>query len=94
MIDGLQNKLPEVLAHFGIFGTIGEIYEGPLVAQIEFKLNEGSKFATVEKLIKDIARELGVSGIRVTTVPNSIYICFEVPQPQAQTIPFSPILNT
>ncbi len=94
MIDGLQNKLPEVLAHFGIFGTIGEIYEGPLVAQIEFKLNEGSKFATVEKLIKDIARELGVSGIRVTTVPNSVYICFEVPQPQAQTIPFTPILNT
>ena len=70
MIDGLQNKLPEVLAHFGIFGEIGNIYEGPLVAQIEFKLAEGAKFATVEKLIKDIARELGVSGIRATTMPN------------------------
>ena len=94
MIEGLQNKLPEVLAHFGIFGEIGNIYEGPLVAQIEFKLAEGAKFATVEKLIKDIARELGVSGIRATTMPNSIYICFEVPEPQAQTIPFLPVLKS
>lgn len=94
MIEGLQDKLPEVLAHFGIFGTIGNIYEGPLVSQIEFKLNEGTKFATVEKLIKDIARELGISGLRATTLPNSVYVCFEVPQPQAQTIPFSPILQT
>ncbi len=94
MIEGLQDKLPEVLAHFGIFGTIGNIYEGPLVSQIEFKLNEGTKFATVEKLVKDIARELGISGLRATTLPNSVYVCFEVPQPQAQTIPFPPVLQT
>lgn len=94
MIEGLEQKLPDVLAHFGIYGTVGEIYEGPLVSQIEFKLNEGTKFATVEKLIKDIARELGISGVRVTQIPNSVYISFEIPQPKAQTIPFMPILST
>lgn len=94
MIEGLEQRLPDVLAHFGIFGTVGEIYEGPLVSQIEFKLNEGTKFATVEKLIKDIARELGISGVRVTQIPNSVYISFEIPQPKAQTIPFMPILST
>lgn len=94
MIAGLTEKLPTVLAHFGISGTIGAIYEGPLVSQIEFKLNEGTKFANVEKLIKDISRELGISGVRVTSLPNSVYISFEIPQEKAQTIPFPPLLKS
>ena len=92
MIEDLETKLPHTLAHFGIFGSLGTITEGPLITDVEFKLAEGSKFSYVEKMVRDIARELGVSGIRVTEIPNSTYISFEIPQPQAQTIPFPPII--
>ena len=92
MIKNLTIKLPMILGHFGIYGSVGEVYEGPLVTEVQFKLAEGSKFAYVEKLIKDIARELGVSGIRVSEVPNSTYISFEIPQPEAQIVPFPPLI--
>lgn len=93
MIENLTQKLPEILSHFGISGTIGDIFEGPLITDIQFKLSTGSKFGAVEKSIKDIARELGVSGIRVSEVPNSTYISFEIPQPKAQTIAFGGLLE-
>ncbi|MBP5215777.1 MAG: hypothetical protein J6039_04390 [Alphaproteobacteria bacterium] len=94
MIENLTDKLPEILAHFGIQGSLGEVFEGPLITDVQFKLSEGSKFSYVEKLIKDIARELGVSGIRVSQIANSTYISFEIPQPKAQTVPFGPITQT
>lgn len=94
MIENLTEKLTETLSHFGIEGTIGEIFEGPLITDIQFQLTHGTKFSTVANSIKDIARELGVSGIRVAPVVNSTYISFEIPQPQAQTIDFVPILQS
>jgi S-DNA-T family DNA segregation ATPase FtsK/SpoIIIE len=87
----LADKLSQVLANFGIFGTIGNQYKGPLITEIEFELNKGSKFSAVEKSIKDIARELGVSGIRVAEIPNSTFISFELPNPEAQSVPFLPL---
>ena len=94
MTADIKNILPEILSHFGIYGTIGEIFEGPLIKDVQFKLNEGTKFSAVEKVIKDIARELGVSGVRVSPIANSAYISFEIPQPQATTILFQPLLKT
>ena len=87
----LQTKLPLVLAHFNISGEVGEIFEGPLVYDVHFKLAEGSKFSYIEKSVKDIARELGVSGVRVAEVPNSGFISFEIPKSQTQTVSFIPI---
>lgn len=94
MTDNLTAQLTETLSHFGIKGSIGEIFEGPLITDVQFKLNTGTKFSTVENSIKDIARELGVSGIRVAPVVNSTYISFEIPRPKAQTIDFVPLLKS
>lgn len=94
MIENLTEKLTETLAHFGIKGTVGEIFEGPLIVDVQFQLSTGTKFSTVENSIKDIARELGVSGIRVAPVVNSTYISFEIPQPERKTIDFMPILQS
>ena len=91
MTMDLQTKLPLVLAHYNISGEVGDIFEGPLVYDVHFKLAEGSKFSYVEKLVKDIARELGVSGVRIAEVPNSGFISFEIPKSQTQTVPFLPI---
>lgn len=94
MMDELQTKLPNVLKHFGIEGTLGNVFEGPLITEVEFQLSHGAKFSNVTKSIKDIARELGVSGIRASEIPNSTYISFEIPQPQAQTIPFKSVTES
>ena len=92
MIENLPSKLPLVLSNFGIYGSIGQIYDGPIITEIEFQLEEGSKFNQVENIIKDISRELGISGVRVSEIPNLTYIRFEIPQQQSQIVPFPPIL--
>lgn len=91
VVDDIRVKLPHTLAHFGIKGEVGDVFEGPLIYDVQFKLAEGSKFSYVESMIKDIARELEVSGIRVSQIPNSVYISFEIPLSQAKTVPFAPI---
>ncbi len=94
MNENLTAQLTEALSHFGIKGTIGEIFEGPLITDIQFQPTTGTKFSTIAGSIKDIARELGVSGIRVSPVVNSTYISFEIPRPKAQTIDFVPLLQS
>ncbi len=94
MTENLSMQLTEALSHFGIKGTIGEIFEGPLITDIQFQPTTGTKFSTVANSIKDIARELGVSGIRVSPVVNSTFISFEIPRPKAQTIDFVPLLQS
>ena len=94
MVDNIGTKLLHTLAHFGIRGEVGEIFEGPLIYDVQFKLTEGSKFSYVESMIKDIARELEVSGVRVSQIPNSAYISFEIPLPQAKTVPFALVTSS
>ena len=93
MTTELINELPEVLAHFDIFGKVVNVTQGPLITDVEVELEKGSKFAAVEKSIKDIARELGISGIRVAMIPNSKNISFELPQEKPQSVPFSQVLK-
>ncbi|MBQ7633629.1 MAG: hypothetical protein IJS88_05925 [Alphaproteobacteria bacterium] len=93
MTENLTAQLTETLSHFGIKGVVGEIFEGPLITDIQFQPTTGTKFSAIAGSIKDIARELGVSGIRVSPVVNSTYISFEIPRPKAQTIDFMPLLQ-
>lgn len=92
MIEELKENLLRALKNFSIDGEIGEVFEGPLLYDVQFKLAEGSKFSSVENIIKDISREMGISGVRVSQIPNSVYISFEVPKSERQTVPFAPII--
>ncbi|MBQ9271020.1 MAG: DUF87 domain-containing protein [Alphaproteobacteria bacterium] len=94
MIENLTEKLTETLSHFGIIGQIGKVFEGPLITDIQFLPNTGTKFTTIANSIKDIARELGVSGVRVAPVIDSTYISFEIPNPDRKTIDFVPLLQS
>ena len=94
MTNEIAKELPVVLSHFNIYGTVADIFQGPIITDIQVELKEGSKFSNIQKLVKDIARELGVSGIRVSEIPNSKLISFELPQEEPQSVPFQSILDT
>ena len=91
-MEDLTSNLTHTLANFGINGEIGEVFEGPLLYDVQFKLAEGSKFSFVENLIKDISREMGISGMRVSQIVNSTFISFEIPKPERETVPFAPLI--
>ena len=63
-----MESLTDVLRHYGIVGEVTAVHEGPLVKQIEFLPEAGTKLKTVSASLPDIARELKVSSLRVEPV--------------------------
>lgn len=93
MIENLPVKLNQILANFGIIGgSVGQISDGPLVTDVEYKLPDGTPFSRIQKFERDIGRELGITGVRISEIPNSVYIQIEVPQAEPQSVAFGPIL--
>ncbi len=94
MTENLAQKLSRLLVYFGVSGTIGEIHYGPLITEIQYLLPHGFKFAQIKKFERDIGRELGISGVRISEIPNSTYIRFEIPCSNPQTVEFAPLLHS
>lgn len=93
-MENIKEELPEVLKNFGFLGEVENISYGPLVTIAEVMLSKGSKLSALEKIIKDISRELGLSGVRVSAVPNSQLIAFELPSENRKSVDFAPITQS
>lgn len=83
----------EVLSHYGFSGQVVAEHDGPLLKQIEFLPAAGSKVKNIEAVLDDIARELGVSSLRVDMIEGTNHLGFEVPQDEFKTVDFHEIMN-
>lgn len=82
----------EVLAHYNITGKVAGIKEGPLVTTVEFLPTAGTKLKNVAVAADDIAREMGVSSLRVEVIENTNLIGFEIPAQTPKTVDFEAVL--
>lgn len=89
-----MSELETALSHYGINGKEIETREGPLVKQIVFEPAPGTKIKNITSHLQDIARELQVKSLRVSTVENSNYLGFETPVNQFKTIDFKQIISS
>jgi len=89
----VQN-LAEVLAHYGVKGKVIGVNKGPLIEQTEFLPEPGTKVKNITASLEDIARELGVSSLRVEAVEGSHALGFEVPAEKFETVDFEKILDS
>lgn len=89
-----MENLAEVLSHYGIKGKVVRVNQGPLVKQIEFLPEAGTKLKNITASLHDIARELGVSSLRVEAVKNSNNLGFEVPAEEMKTVDFKKIIDS
>ncbi|MDY4841463.1 MAG: DNA translocase FtsK [Alphaproteobacteria bacterium] len=87
-----MESLTDVLRHYGIVGEVTAVHEGPLVKQIEFLPEAGTKLKTVSASLPDIARELKVSSLRVEPVEGSDTLGFEIPADEFKTVDFAALL--
>ncbi len=70
--------LEEILSHYGVKGKVeGEVL-GPLIKQIKFKPEAGTKIKNITSSIDDIAREMGVKNLRISNVCDGGCIGFEI----------------
>jgi S-DNA-T family DNA segregation ATPase FtsK/SpoIIIE len=86
--------LKEVLAHYGIKGEFQGENTGPLVTQLVFLPEAGTKLKNVSAVLPDIAREIGVTSLRVEPLAESRCLGFEFPNKECQTIDFMSLLSS
>lgn len=93
-MQNVREELPEILQNFGFSGEVEDVVKGPLVTEVSVRLSKGSKLSGLEKVIKDISREMGMSGVRVTAIPNSQLVAFELPNDERKSVGFAPITQS
>ncbi len=87
-----MESLAEVLRHYGIAGKVTAVHEGPLVKQIQFLPEAGTKLKAISAVLSDIARELKVSSLRVEPVEGADTLGFEIPADEFKTVDFAALL--
>lgn len=88
----MMTELEEVLSHYGISGTEKGINKGPLITQIVFTPESGTKIKNIVAHIDDIAREMKLKSLRVEPIEDSADLGFEVPNDKFDTVDFKAIL--
>ena len=89
----MQN-LEEVLGHYGIKGKVAGVCDGPVIRQIAFEPEAGTKLKNILAAEDDIARELGVSALRVEPIDGSRCLGFEIPEEEMRVVDFAAILKS
>ena len=83
------------LADFRVKVLVRDASAGPVITRYEIEPAVGVRGAQVVNLMKDLARALGVTSIRVVeTIPGKTYMGLELPNEKRQMIRLSEILGS
>lgn len=96
VINALEAKIPSILENFGIKDSVvTATRSGPVVTRFEIQLSVNTKVNQISNLAKDLARNLGVSSVRVVEViPGKTTIGLEVPNEQRDIVAISEVLSS
>ncbi|OUI96221.1 cell division protein FtsK [Acetobacter indonesiensis] len=92
-LNATARMLEQVLADYGVQGTIVGMSAGPVVTLYELEPAAGIRSARVIGLADDVARSLSVLSVRIATVPGRNVIGIEVPNQTRETVYLSELLN-
>jgi len=80
-------RLSGTIASFGVPARIVNVTRGPTVTRYELLLDPGVKLAKITNLAPDIALSLGVTGVRISAIPEkSSVVGIEVPNRTVSTV--------
>jgi len=83
------------LADFGVSVKVLAAYPGPVITRFEIEPAIGVKGAQIVNLVKDLARALSVSSIRlVETIPGKSCMGLELPNPRRQIVRLVELLSS
>ncbi len=96
--DALEamSKLLEIkLKDFGIDITVEAINPGPVITRFEVQPAPGVKVSRISNLVKDLARSLAVSSVRIVEViPGKTVIGIEIPNEKKALIQLGQVLSS
>jgi len=87
--------IQEKLAEFKVNVLVQDACAGPVITRYEVEPAVGVRGSQVVNLMKDLARALGVTAIRVVeTIPGKTCMGLELPNPRRQMIQLSEVLSS
>ena len=96
--DALEQRSREVEECFNDFGVVLKVvaaHPGPVVTRFEMELAPGTKVNKITALVKDLARSLSVTSVRVVEViPGKSVIGLELPNPNREMVTLKEVLST
>ena len=94
-IKEMSQQLEERLLEFGIKIQVMGVYPGPVITRFELQLAAGIKVSRLSTLVKDLARALSVTSVRVVEViPGKSYVGLEIPNTDREIVRLREILNS
>jgi S-DNA-T family DNA segregation ATPase FtsK/SpoIIIE len=83
------------LREFGVEGTIGDIYSGPMITRFEFTPAPGIKIQRVESLADDLALSLRAERIRILApIPGKSAVGIEIPNRERKLVYLRDVLTS
>ncbi len=94
-LEFTSRLIEKKLSDFGVAVKVLAAYPGPVITRYEVEPDVGVKGSQVVNLVKDLARALSVSSIRVVeTIPGKSCMGLEIPNPHRQIVRLSEILGS
>ena len=82
-----RERLDTTMRSFGVAASITNVTRGPTVTRYDMKLESGVKLSKLTNLAGDIALSLGVSGVRISPIPDiESTVGIEVPNKLVSTV--------
>lgn len=86
--------LEKALAQYGIRGKIIGTSIGPVVTQIKFRPQSGTKIKSIISALPDISRESGYKSLKISNYCDNDCIGFEIPNSKPQIVELNKILQS
>jgi len=92
-LEEKADKLVNVLAEFGIQGSITNVRPGPIVTMYELEPSAGTKASRIINLTDDIARSMSALSVRISSQPGRNIIGIELPNKKRSPVYLSELLS-
>ena len=94
-LEFTSRLIEKKLSDFGVAVKVLAAYPGPVITRYEIEPAVGVKGSQIVNLVKDLARALSVTAIRVVeTIPGTSCMGLEIPNPKREIVRLSEIVGS
>jgi len=94
-LESLSREIEQHLTDFGVEATVVGVHPGPVITRFELRLAPGLKVSKISSLVKDLARSLSVSSVRIVEViPGKSVIGLELPNIDREIVRLKKLFST
>lgn len=93
-LEVLSRDVEQHLLDFGIQVDVVAVHPGPVITRFELQLAAGIKVSRLTALVKDLARSLSVTSVRIVEIiPGKTVVGIELPNPSRKMVSLSDVLS-